>query len=183
MATAMEREQSGVPAGTRVAGQAALGRAVGLLSGAAFIAAVAAIEGPDTLALTVGVTLGLVMVLLERCSSTSATASGVRRADEVTAPVEVARERWWDGPLAFGTGAAFVVGLASAVSTLLGDGAAQAGILGLVLGLSGLMEWSTIRRMERAREGVAVELASADPDEDPPVVLYRRPDIMAAFGR
>lgn len=183
MATAMEREQSGTPAGHKVAGQAALGRAAGLLSGAALIAALAVIEGPDTLAVTAGATLGLVMVLLERCSPTNATSSGVRRAAEVTAPVDVAHERWWEGPLAFGTGVAFVVGLASSLRTLFGDGATQVGILGLVLGLSSLMEWSTIRRVERAREGVAVELASTDPDEDPDVVLYRRPDIMAAFGR
>lgn len=102
----------------------------------------------------------------------------------MTTPVDIAHERWWDGPRGWTSDAALVFGVAGAVRTLFGDGATQVAVFAVALGVSHLASWVAIRGLERAHEGVAIELdRAADSDEDPPVVLLRRPDVMGAFGR
>ncbi len=183
MGTATVREQSGTVTGQRVAGQVALGRALGMLSGGALIVGLAVIDGPDTVALAVGLGVGLLIVLLERLRPANPTLGGVRRASEVSAPVDVAAERWRDGPLAWGTNVALAIIIAAAARTLFGDGAAQVAVLALVVGAANLASWFAIRRLERTRECLAVELAGDEPDGDGRVVLCRRAGAMAAFGR
>ncbi len=183
MGTATVREQSGVITAKRVAGQVALGRALGMVSGGALIVGLAVIDGPDTVALAVGIGVGLFLVLLERLLPANATLWGVRQASEVSEPIDVTPASWWEGPLAWGTNAALAGSVASAAHTLFGDGAAQAAVLALVVGAANLASWLAIRRLERTRECLAVELAAEDPDDDASVVLYRRVGAMAAFGR
>ncbi len=176
-------EQSGAVSAFRVAGQTALGHALGLLSIGGLVAVFAVVEGPDPVALGIGVSVGLLVVILERVFPHGSTFWGVRDAVEWVDPLRVAQDRWWTVPAAWAAAVAFVLVLAVPIQPLFGDGAPQVAVGALVVGVAHLVTWLAIRRLERARDGLAVELVVDDVGADKPVVLYRERDVGAAFGR
>lgn len=183
MGTARDDEHSGPVSAFPVAGHAALGHALGLLSIGALVAVFAAVEGPNVVTLGIGVVAGLLVVLSDRVVPSNSTFRAVRDAEERIAPVRVIEDRWWTGLAAWTSTVGFVLVLAIPVSQIFGDGAPQVAVGALVVGVARLVSWFAIRRLERARDGVAMELAPDDLDAEKTVVLHRTLDAGAAFGR
>ncbi len=170
----------------RVAGARRLAGAVGVALGAAIVVAYQLDRGAlDAGALIVGLVCGVIALKLSLFSDDDTSPDDVRIAAQVQAVPPVEGEEPWNLALAAAGSAAACLGVVGFLAEVWPAAVDEAIVATVVSALGRGMEWAVLRRAERDREGIAVELRAEDADDEVrvQVVLYRPNPVMAAFGR
>ncbi|UUY04460.1 hypothetical protein LRS13_02695 [Svornostia abyssi] len=170
----------------RVAGGRRLAGAAGAMLGAAFVVAYELDRGAlDAGALIVGLVCGAIALKTSLFSEDDTSLDDIRTAAQVGAVPPVEGEAPRNLAVAAVGPAAACLGIVSFLAEVWPAAVDEAIVAAVVSALGRAAEWAVLRRAERDREGIAVELRAEDADDEAQVqvVLYRPNPVMTAFGR